>query len=180
MSLFDTLVSELLGIEGGYANDPADSGGETNWGVTVATARRYGYAGPMRDMTREHAKAIYKSRYWTDPGFEAVAGMAPEVAAELFDTGVNAGVGAAAAFLQRCLNVLNRNGADYADIATDGDIGPGTLRALHGYVLKRGTEGQIILVRMLNCLQGAFYIELAERRQKDERFVYGWIRTRVR
>jgi len=37
----------------------------------------------------------------------------------------------------------------------------------------------LVLCRALNCLQGAYYIELAERREKDERFVYGWLKNRV-
>jgi len=35
------------------------------------------------------------------------------------------------------------------------------------------------MVLALNCLQGAFYVELAEKREKDERFVYGWLLNRV-
>jgi len=35
------------------------------------------------------------------------------------------------------------------------------------------------LYKMLNALQGAYYIELAERREKDEDFIYGWFKHRV-
>ena len=40
-------------------------------------------------------------------------------------------------------------------------------------------DGEVVLVRALNSLQGAFYVELAEKRQKDEAFVYGWLLNRV-
>lgn len=53
---FDTAFDRLLGNEGGYVNNPADPGGETNWGVTVAVARASGYTGAMRDMTRARPK----------------------------------------------------------------------------------------------------------------------------
>jgi lysozyme family protein len=33
-------ITNLLAAEGGYVNDPRDSGGETNYGITVATATR--------------------------------------------------------------------------------------------------------------------------------------------
>lgn len=35
----------------------------------------------------------------------------------------------------------------------------------------------MILIRALNCSQGQRYLELAEKRQANESFVYGWIRT---
>jgi len=35
------------------------------------------------------------------------------------------------------------------------------------------------LLKGLNALQGERYIELAEKRQANESFVYGWLRTRV-
>ena len=57
-----------------------------------------------------------------------------------------------------------------------GGSGTVTLRAFGGYL---GTRDDDALVRALNCLQGAFYVELAERREKDERFVYGWLKHRV-
>jgi lysozyme family protein len=68
---------------------------------------------------------------------------------------------------------------DYPDIKVDGDIGPETLQSLQAYLLFRRGEGVNVLLKALNCLQGAFYIELAEKREKDEAFVYGWIRTRI-
>ncbi len=37
----------------------------------------------------------------------------------------------------------------------------------------------MVPLRALNALQGAFYVELAERRAKDEAFVYGWLLNRV-
>jgi lysozyme family protein len=82
-------------------------------------------------------------------------------------------------FLQRGLNVLNRETYDYADIDVDGHMGSGTLGALKKYLAVRGEEGEKVLVSLLNCLQGAFYVSLAEERSKDETFVFGWFRNRV-
>ncbi|WP_319800296.1 putative peptidoglycan-binding domain-containing protein, partial [Enterobacter hormaechei] len=44
---------------------------------------------------------------------------------------------------------------------------------------KRGGEGEIVLLRALNCSQGQRYLELAEQRPANESFVYGWMRERV-
>lgn len=177
--LFDTLVEGLIGREGGYVNDPADSGGETIWGITRAVARENGYAGPMRAMTRDQAKAIYRAKYWAKSGLYLVAPMSRRIAEELLDTGVNAGTGTAGTFLQRALNVSNRQGADYPDLKVDGAIGPGTAAVLSAYLKRNGAVSEARLLKILNCLQGAYYVELAEQREKDERFVNGWFDSRV-
>lgn len=40
---FDKLTKFILSWEGGYVNDPRDSGGATNMGVTLNTWKTYGY-----------------------------------------------------------------------------------------------------------------------------------------
>lgn len=176
--LFDRLAIGLRTREGGYVNNPDDRGGETNHGITVGTARSHGYAGSMRAMTWDQAKDIYRSVYWSQPGFYLVAPLSEAVAEELFDTGVNMGTGTAARFLQRALNALNRKGADYPDIAVDGAIGPGTAGAFQAF-MRRNANGEEVMLKALNCLQGARYIELAEGRQANESFMNGWMAQRV-
>lgn len=175
---FARLIDGLLAREGGYSNNPADAGGETNHGVTKAVARENGYFGPMSAMTRAQAVEIYRAKYWLRPGLHLVAAVAPEIAEELFDTGVNMGAGTAARFLQRALNALNARGQHYGDVAVDGAIGPATVKAMAAF-LKRRREGVSVLLKALNCLQGARYIELAEGREANEAFVYGWLAQRV-
>lgn len=43
MAKVDILVPYILQWEGGFVNDPADAGGATNKGVTIATWRQCGY-----------------------------------------------------------------------------------------------------------------------------------------
>ena len=110
---FDQAFTKLLGHEGGYVNHPNDPGGETNWGVTKAVARDFGYTGSMRDLPRDTAKRIYRVKYW-----DAVKAdeMPAAVRYPLFDAAVNSGVGQAARWLQRALGV-----------ADDGKIGAITI-----------------------------------------------------
>lgn len=173
----DRIISHIIAVEGGYVNDPDDSGGETNFGITVAVARAAGYRGPMASMPRWVAFDIYAAKYWDKVQGDALVELSPLVAAEVVDTGVNMGTGRAGTFLQRCLNVLNNRGKLYPDLKPDGDIGPATLGALRSYLAVRDEE---TLAKMLNCVQGAFYVELSERREKDEAFIYGWFRNRVK
>ncbi|MEC6001654.1 putative peptidoglycan-binding domain-containing protein [Acinetobacter pittii] len=96
------------------------------------------------------------------------------------DTGVNCGTGFAKPLLQRALNLLNNQGkAGWPDLAVDGIYGPATLNALKTYLAKRGKEGEKVLVRVLNIIQGQRYIEICERNPSQEQFFYGWIANRV-
>ena len=112
---FDTAFTKLLGHEGGYVNHPNDPGGETNWGITKAVAREFGYTGSMRDLPRDTAKRIYRVKYW-----DAVKAdeMPAAVRYPLFDAAVNSGVKQASKWLQAALGV-----------AQDGVIGPKTIAA---------------------------------------------------
>ena len=173
------LIDDVIEREGGFVNHPADRGGPTNWGITEAVARRQGYTGEMRLLPRSDAAAIYQRLYWFKPRFDAIAAHAPALAAELFDTGINMGTGTATAFLQRALNALNREGRDFPDLTIDRQIGPATLAALQGFLRKRGTGGEAVLLKAVDALQGAHYINIAEARPSQEAFVYGWLANRI-
>ena len=175
----DRLLAELIEREGGYVHHPDDRGGPTKFGITERTARAHGYEGTMRDLPRALAHDIYTARYWDAPRFDHVSTIFPRVAAELFDTGVNMGPAAATAFLQRALNALNRRGRDWPDISLTRRIDAGTLAALRAFRDKRGAAGETVLLRALDALQGARYIELAEGRAANESFVYGWLANRL-
>ena len=179
MTLKEEIINGIIEIEGGYSNDPADSGGETNFGIIKRVARAYGYRGKMKNLTRNKAYEIYSKLYWDKLKLDDIEALSPLIAEELADTGVNMGVGRAGRFLQRSLNVLNNKGALYEDLTVDGAIGKRTIKALRTYLKLRGDAGAGVMFRMLNSLQGAFYVTLAERRTKDERFIYGWFSHRV-
>jgi lysozyme family protein len=179
MDVFLVAFADVVGIEGRYSNDPKDSGGETMYGITVAVARAHGYMGDMRNMPLGVAQTIYRAQYWDLLRLDEVAQISRRVALELFDTGVNCGTGVAGRFLQRALNVFNRNGQDYPDVAVDNTIGPMTVSAFRRFISVRGVEGETVLMRALNAQQGERYMGLSEAREKDERFVYGWFKERV-
>lgn len=177
--MIEQLLETLIAKEGGYSNDPDDPGGETIWGITERVARRNHYMGSMRHMTREQAKDIYRSEYWIRPGFSDVALHSQAIAEELFDTGVNQGVAKASEYLQTALNVFNNEAQHYRDIAVDSDIGPGTLAALKTYLAKRGALGEKVMLRALNTLQGARYIDITKARPRNEKYIFGWFANRV-
>ncbi len=177
--LFDTLDAPTEAAEGGHSNNPADHGGETNHGITTATARANGYLGLMASMTAAQAKAIRRSAFYVKPGIELIAPLSVRIATEVYDTGINMGSEVAGIFLQRALNALNQQGADYPDIKVDGAIGKGTAAALKAFLARRGALGEQVMLKALNCLQGARYIELAEGRAANETFEFGWLANRI-
>jgi lysozyme family protein len=175
----DAILDGLIEREGGFVDHADDPGRATRWGITEAVARRHGYRGRIRDLPREFAREVYRAIYWERPGFDQVAAVSLPVAEELLDTGVNMGVGVAARFLQRSLNVLNQRGRLFPELVVDGLLGPRSLAALECYLRARPEQGELVLLRALNCLQGARYVELAENNPALETFIFGWLAQRV-
>lgn len=173
---FDIAFNKLIGMEGGYVNDPSDSGGETKYGITVNVAVQNGYYGDMKDLTLEFAKSIYKKKYWD---IHRLDEFPYEIAFEIFEIGVNCGTKLSALFLQKALNLLNNEEKYYKDILEDRVIGNKTINAFKAYFGVRGNDGVVVLTTMLNVMQGNHYIELCIRRRKDEKFIYGWFKDRV-
>ena len=60
MSDFERAFDLLMESEGGYSDDPADPGGETNFGISKRAYPKE----DIRFLTLERAKEIYKRDYW--------------------------------------------------------------------------------------------------------------------
>lgn len=174
MDAFAEAFRRTVGLEGGYSNDPADPGGETMYGITIAVARASGWDGLMRSLPLEVAETIYREQYWAPLRLDEVASVAREVAFELFDSAVNLGVGPAAVFLQRSLGALG-----LVDVVVDGHLGSVSIAGLRVFLAPRGAEGLTVLLRCLNGLQLAEYVRQVEAKPAKRRFFYGWVRARV-
>jgi lysozyme family protein len=169
-------IDELVGREGGYSNNPDDSGGETMWGITAAIARKNGYTGKMRDLPRNTAAEIYAKEFWTEPGFATVSEISPAVAEILFDWGVNSGPAVPAKSLQQWLNALNQKGQLYNDIAEDGGIGAQTIAAMNALYVRRGAPvAERALRRGLDASRTVFYLNISRANEKNETFLLGWL-----
>lgn len=180
MNEIDKVIEGILSVESGYSNNPDDPGKETMMGITVATARTYGYKGKMIDLSRQTAKEIYLNEYFLKPHFDKIFSISPSIAAEMMDTGVNLGVEWPAKFLQRALNALNRKQQDYKDMPVDGVIGNVTVEALKAFMVKRKELAEEIILKTLNAQQAVRYIELAEKNDNLEMFIAGWLINRVK
>jgi lysozyme family protein len=110
---FDAALARVLAHEGGYVNHPADPGGPTKFGVTLAVYRQAvkpdATAADVRAMPRAHAAAIYRQRYWNALSCDALpAGLDYAT----FDYGVNSGVGRAARVLRALVGLEGAGGVD--------------------------------------------------------------------
>jgi len=187
MANFIEAYNITLKHEGGYSYDIDDMGGETYKGI----ARRYypsweGWA--IIDIYKEDyssfpnnayndssldlkVKDFYKANYW-DVNLLDECPSQP-VANELFDTGVNMGISRAGRFLQKALNVLNKDGQIYPDIVEDGKVGNNTIKALKAHLSYKGDE---YLYKVLNILQGMHYINYMTKSSIQEKFAFGWLK----
>jgi uncharacterized protein (TIGR02594 family) len=127
-AIFDRALAHVLRQEGGYTDDPVDPGGPTNLGITLidlASWKNKSAAGPsradlkaeLRTLTPATVAPIYLSLYWVP---SCAAQMPAALALMHFDASINHGLTGAAQMLQEAL-----------EVASDGEIGPETLGAIH-------------------------------------------------
>jgi lysozyme family protein len=124
---FDTAFANVVGLEGGYADDPRDRGNWTGGAIGQGKLRgtKYGISAAafptldIANLTLDAAKAIYRAKYWNKIAGDEMPGP---IAEAVFDCAVNQGPQAAAEILQDALGV-----------DADGTIGPQTVAAAQRY-----------------------------------------------
>lgn len=83
---FEPAIAISFENEGGYANDPNDPGGETNFGISK---RAYPNE-DIKGMTVERAKYLYKRDYWYALRLDGL--QSQMIANNLFDFAIHHGV----------------------------------------------------------------------------------------
>lgn len=158
-SAVEQYIDRVLDREGGYVDHSNDRGGPTNHGITMNTLASWRgqavSAGEVRRLTKDEARDIYRTRYWSAPGFGSLC--LPDLLAEaVFDTAVNSGPARAVRMLQRCVGVTD-----------DGVIGPITNQAI------QRTRPVRLAARYL-AHRGVFYGEIIGRDSSQAAFRNGW------
>ncbi len=177
---FEDAFKIVLGFEGGYVNDPADRGGETNYGITYNTLNNAKAKGwipfnvTIQNIQLEHAKIIYKKGYWDVVQADSLPHPLDLI---MFDSAVNHGPGAAVKLLQKSLNALLR----YTELKIDGIVGPLTLRAVNDYIGLDSTPGTppdsniryLCIDVLLNRVE--LYSSIVNSNRSQEKFLKGWL-----
>jgi len=158
MSRFDECLKRILKHEGGYVNDPLDSGGRTNLGVTQRVWEEWvGHPvseADMKALTSEKVAPMYKMKYWNPSYCEKLPKGLDYV---VFDFAVNAGTGRSVKTQQQAIGVL-----------ADGVIGPRTMAAINGANPKD-------LIAKFSDARTDFYQGIVARRPDQARFIRGWL-----
>lgn len=133
MTAFDTCFASVIKSEGGFVNDPRDSGGVTNWGVTKRAWENWVShpvtEGDMRGLTPAIVAPFYRANYWNPMHGDT---MPVPLALCLFHCAVNAGPKRAAMLLQHVV-----------DTVPDGALGPATLNAVTVWIAKHGLKAMV-------------------------------------
>ena len=172
------IVEKLIKLEGGYVNHPADKGGETRYGITLATARAHGYAGDMRYLPRTTAQQIYLRDYVQIPRYDKLHDVSAPVAAKLIDLGAHVSPRRATTWLQRALGDLSRGGADYPAPPVTGVLDERTLSAYRALQRQRGAKACDLVIKAVEGYQTAYYLELGQTKGRWA-FTAGWLDKRI-
>lgn len=169
-------------MEAGYVNDPNDSGGETNHGITLAVARAFGYTGDMKDLPITTAVEIAKQKYWDVMLLDDVGVLSAAVADKLFDCGFLCGIQEAGLIFQRAINLFSRPDTvppAYPIVTEDGHVGKMTVYSFSEYLKLRAQGGEAVILKCINDQEGTYFMELCRSAPKDSKFVFGWYQNRI-
>lgn len=158
MASFDKYAPKLKRWEGGFANDPDDTGGATNCGVTLATFQVY-YGADMterdlRAMTPEQWRRIMKGGFWDRCWGDQLKNQS--VAELIVDWCVNSGTGK--------LRIVQ----GIVGVKADGIMGPKTLRAINDYNQQR-------LHFYIKAARAEHYAAITKARLAYCKFYDGWM-----
>ena len=100
---FEKMLQFVLAREGGYVNNPADIGGETNKGITHGTYDSYRRSKGLpsqsvKNISDDEVRDIYYNNYYKSSGADKLDN--PQLGLYVFDTAVNMGVGTAKSLLK--------------------------------------------------------------------------------
>ena len=161
MSCFEDAFDEVIGLEGGYSNHPADPGGETKWGISKTAFPHLDIA----NLTLEDAKQIYWQRYWNPLILSQLHSC--KVATEVFEQAVNMGRGRAVRHAQEAVRLVGKQ-----HISVDGVMGGLTIAQLNTVSL----INEEAVLKTLNGLQFEWYRQLTTANPSLKVFFVGWLR----
>lgn len=186
MAQFINAFQITMGNEGGYANNPGDSGGETyagisrnNWpswagwpAVDSAVAAATPPGGSVNISAVNAAlssstsavpglvQEFYQTNFWNTEQLDGVNDQ--QLANQVFDTAVNMGTGTACILLQNAVNMTGAN-----TLTVDGIIGNETLAAVNG-------ANAMVLYTYFILLRAASYQKIVDNNPGDAQFFNSW------
>lgn len=174
MAQFDIAYKHTARNEGGYANNPADRGGETyagisrknwpnwkGWALIDSIKRQFGVSAATINMhagssqlIQSYVSEFYKTNFWYPLNLSMVNDQ--QLANNVYDFAVNAGTGTAAKRLQRA-----------AGVQDDGVIGNKTILAVNQLPAKQVYDS-------FNTQRKAYYDNIIANNPSQAQFRKSW------
>lgn len=166
MAQFEIALSKVFFNEGGYSDNPNDSGGATNLGISLVFYRKNvkpdATKKDIKDLTVNDAAHLYKKYFWDMAPFAKINSQ--KVADRVFDLSVNMGVSSAISILQRAIN----NMLDH-HILVDGVMGTKTVTAINALI-------EDMLYGFIISEAKDKYRDIVSKNPKNIVFYKGWLR----
>lgn len=179
MAKFEIAESITVRNEGGYANNKADTGGETyagiarthwpkweGWQILDQIKTAYGRTANIinrqaaqNTTLKELISKFYKQNFWDTLKLDTITDQ--QLANTVYDFGVNSGTGRAAKFLQQAANDTG-----LVNLVIDGAIGPKTIGAINAL-------SALNVYTNYNRRREAFYKSIAKGNQAQ--FLKSWL-----
>ena len=174
MSEFTGAVLYVLGNEGDLSENPHDTGGITNGGISLRflktlsleKLKSYGIfdetinEDTIRNLTLDQKKAIYRGEFWEHAPFERIKNQV--LCNYIFDMAVNIGIAPAIKCVQRAIWAIDH---DWKELPDDGILGNETLEFINA------TTFIMIPTR---AERGSYYRAIVQRDPSQQEFLSGW------
>jgi len=171
MAEYAKAFGQTMKAEGGYANDPADPGGETYKGIARKMNSKWdGWVLVDRmkkdksfpanldsnSQLQESIKTFYEVNYWDKIRGDEIKNQ--DIAESIFDFAVNAGTITSAKLAQITVNS-----------EPNGVIGPEVIE-----MINEDEPRAFLALFTLNKI--ARYVSICEKRKESKKYFYGWVK----
>lgn len=161
------MIDNILMVEKGYVNHPADRGGPTKFGITQRTLSEWrGYwvsEEEVKQLEEEEARDIYYLKYFVAPKLHL---LPKQMQPFLFDSSINHGPSRAIIFLQKAINKEK-----IAYLVEDGINGNRTREA----ALKAWYRIEEDIIDAMVEERKNFYCAIVDNDPTQEVFLDGWL-----
>ena len=158
--VFNKIFEYILSVEGGYSNDKADKGGKTKYGIIEVEARKYGYKGDMKDLSKDVAEDIYKNKYYLSNNLDKIKDK--RVALSIADWTINSGSWRLKK-AQQTVNILKGE-----ILVVDGVLGEKSIQAIN-------LINPEMFLTQYHELQRKFYQAIVDHNASQIVFLKGWL-----
>lgn len=161
MAKFEIALQHVLKNEGGYVNDPDDSGGETYKGISrkFNPSWKGWYYVDKKDFANKDLDDwvfdFYYTKFWERLNIDGLVNQ--EIATSIFDFAVNAGVKTSAILAQKA-----------ADVEADGEIGVNTINAIN-------CINADLFLSNFALAKIVRYVTICKKNTKNRKYFFGWV-----